>query len=164
MDMLFKYKEAFSLRDKIGTCLDIEVDIDITDKSPFFIRPHHVREEDKAIIDKEMKRLCYLGILKEGFSAYSSPVMLISRKLTGDKRVVTDFRHLNVRIAKNNLACPLVRDTFSVLGNSKCEVLSVLDLKDAFHSLRLSENSKVIAGYSHILAVLHTYTREYLWV
>ena len=98
--MLFKYKEAFSLRDEIGTCPNIEVDIDITDKSPFFIRPYHVREEDKAIIDKEMKRLCYLGILKEGFLAYSSPVMLISRKLTRDKRVVTDFRHLNVRIAK----------------------------------------------------------------
>ena len=40
-----------------------------------------------------------MGILKEGFLAYSSPVMLISRKLTKDKRVVTDFRHLNVRIA-----------------------------------------------------------------
>ena len=59
--------------------------------------------------------------------------MLISRKLTQDKRIVTDFRHLNVRIAKNNLAYLLVRDMFSVLGNSKCEVLSVLDLKDAFH-------------------------------
>ena len=118
------------------------MEIDVTDKSPFFIRPYHVREEDKAFIDKEMKRLCYMGILKEGFSAYSSPVMLISRKLTKDKRVVTDFRHLNMRIAKKNLAYPLVRDTFSVLGNSKCEVLSVLDLKDAFHSLRLSENSK----------------------
>ena len=57
-----------------------------------------MREEDKAIIYREMKRLCYMGILKEGFSAYSSPVMLISRKLTKDKRVVTDFRHLNVRI------------------------------------------------------------------
>ena len=142
MNMLFKYKDAFSLRDEIGTCPNIEVDIDITDKSPFFIRPYHVTEEDKAIIDKEMKRLCYLGILKEGFLAYSSPVMKISRKLTRDKRVVTDFRHLNIRIAKNNLAYPLVRDTFSVLRNSKCEVLSVLDLKDAFHSLRLSENSK----------------------
>ena len=97
MDMLFKYREAFSLRDEIGTCPNIEVEIDITDKSPFLIRPCHVREEDKAIIDKEMKRLCYMGILKEGFSAYSSPVMLISRKLTKDKRVVTDFRHLNVR-------------------------------------------------------------------
>ena len=140
MDML--YKEAFSLRDEIGTCPNIEVEIEVTDRSPFFIRPYHVREEDKVVMDKEMKRLCYMGILKEGFSAYSSPVMLISRKLTKDKRVVTDFRHLNMRIAKNNLAYPLVRDTFSTLGSSKCEVLSVLDLKDAFHSLGLSENSK----------------------
>ena len=146
MDMLYKYKEAFSLRDEIGTCPNIEVEIEVTDKSPFFIRPYHVREEDKVVIDKEMKRLCYMGILKEGFLAYSSLVMLISRKLTKDKRVVTDFRHLNVRIAKNNLAYPLVRDTFSVLGNSKCEVLSVLDLKDAFHSLRLSENSRKYCG------------------
>ena len=105
-----------------------------------------MREEDKAVIDKEIKRLCYMGILKEGFSAYSSPVILISRKLTKDKRVVTDFRHLNVRIAKNNLAHLLVRDTFSVLENSKCEVLSVLDLKDAFHSLRLSKNSRKYCG------------------
>ena len=87
-----------------------------------------------------------MGILKEGFSAYSSPVMLISRKLTKDKRVVTDFRHLNVRIAKNNLAYPLVRDMFSVLGNLKCEVLLVLNLKDSFYSLRLSENSKRYCG------------------
>ena len=60
--------------------------------------------------------------------------------------MVTDFRHLNVRIAKNNLTYPLVRDMFSVLGDSKCEVLSVLDLKDAFHSLKLSENSKRYGG------------------
>ena len=72
--------------------------------------------------------------------------MLISRKLTKDKRVVTDFRHLNVRIAKNKLAYPLLNDTFSPLGSSKCEVLSVLDLKDAFHSLKLSENSMKYCG------------------
>ena len=144
MDMLYRYREAFSLRDEIGTCPNIEVEIDVPNKSPFFIRPYHVREEDKKFIAKEMKQLCYMRILKEGFSAYSSPVMLISRKLTKDKRVVTDFRHLNVRIAKNNLAYPLVRDTFFVLGSSKCEVLLVLDLKDAFHSLRLSESKKVL--------------------
>ena len=103
MRMSYKYKEAFSLRDEIGICPNIEVEIDVTDKSPFLIRPYHVKEEDKALIDKKMKWLCYLGILKEGFSAYSSPVMLISRKLTKDKRVVTDFRHLNV-IAKKQLS------------------------------------------------------------
>ena len=59
---------------------------------------------------------------------------------------MTDFRHLNVRLAKNNLAYPLMTDTFSVLGSSKCKVLSVLDLKDAFYSLRLSEDSKKYSG------------------
>ena len=83
-DMIHKYKDAFSLRDEIGTCPNIEIDIDVTDKMPFFIRLYHVKEE-KRILDKEMKRLCYLGILKEGFSAYSSPVMLIIRKVTQDK-------------------------------------------------------------------------------
>ena len=93
-----------------------------------------------------MKRLCYLGILKEGFSAYSSPVMLIRRKLTKDKKVVTGFRHLNMCITKINLAYPLLKDTFALLGSSQCKVMSVLDLKDAFHSLRLTENSKKYCG------------------
>ena len=141
-ELIYKYKDAFSLRDKIGTCPNIEIEIDVTDKRPFFIIPFHMKEEDKNILDKEMKRLCYLGIVKEGFSAYSSPVMLISRKLTKDKRVVTDFRHLYMCIAKKNLAYPLLKDTFALLGSSKYEVMSVLDLKDAFHSLRLTENLK----------------------
>ena len=59
---------------------------------------------------------------------------------------MTDFRHLNTRIAKNNLAYPLLRDTFALLGSSKCEVMSVLDLKDAFHFLRLSEKSQKYCG------------------
>ena len=67
LDMLYRYKEAFSLRDVRGMCPNIEVGIDMTDKSPFFIRLYHVREEDQKVIDKEMKHLCYLGILKEGF-------------------------------------------------------------------------------------------------
>ena len=142
MDMLYTYEETFSLRDEIGTCPNIEVEIDVMDKSPFFIRLYNVKEEDTNFIDKEMKWLRYLGILKEGFSAYSSLVMLISRKVTQDKRMVTDFRHLNVRIAKNNLAYSLLKDTFSVLDSYRCKILSVLDLKDAFHSLRLLENSK----------------------
>ena len=55
MDMLFTYREVFSLRDEIGTCPNIEVEIDVTDKSPFFIRPYHGTEEDKAFIGKEME-------------------------------------------------------------------------------------------------------------
>ena len=93
IDMLYKYKDTFSLNDEIGTCPSTEVEMDIGDKLPFFIRSYYVKKEEKNILDKEMKRLHYLGILKKGYSAYLSPVMLISRKVTKDKRVVTDFRH-----------------------------------------------------------------------
>ena len=72
--------------------------------------------------------------------------MLISRKLTQDKRAVTDFRHSNMRIVKNNLAYPLLKNTFTMLGSSKCEVMPLLDLKDGFHSLRLTESSKMYCG------------------
>ena len=35
MEMLYKCKEAFSLRDEVGTCPNIEVEIDVLDISPF---------------------------------------------------------------------------------------------------------------------------------
>ena len=58
--------------------------------------------------------------------------------------MVPDLRYLND--SKEQYGIPLVRDTFAVFGHSKCEVLSVLDLKDVFHSLQLSENSKRYCG------------------
>ena len=32
-DMSYEYRDAFSLRDEIGTCPNIEIDIDITDRT-----------------------------------------------------------------------------------------------------------------------------------
>ena len=40
-DLLYEYKDTFSLRDEIGTCPNIKVEIDVTDKTPFFIQPFH---------------------------------------------------------------------------------------------------------------------------
>ena len=37
MEMLYEYQDIFSLRDEIGTCPNIEVNIEVTDSSPFFI-------------------------------------------------------------------------------------------------------------------------------
>ena len=49
IDMLFKFREAFSLRDEIGACPNIEVEIDITDNSPFFIWPYHGEKKTKLL-------------------------------------------------------------------------------------------------------------------
>ena len=85
MHILHEYKGAFSLRDEMGTFPNIEVKIDVM-KTLFLLRPYHVKEEDKQILVQEMKIICYMGILKKGFSAYSSLFMLISRKMMKDKK------------------------------------------------------------------------------
>ena len=57
-------------------------------------------------------------------------------------RVVTDFRVLNERLVRVNHAFPIVRDCLEAIGASKCEVMSVLDLQDAYHTQPLAEESQ----------------------
>ena len=75
-DMIYKYKEAFSLRDEIGMCPNIEIDIDVTDKMPFFIRPYQVKAEDKRVPRQRNEKTMLSRNIERRFSAYSSPVML----------------------------------------------------------------------------------------
>ena len=144
--VLYKYKKAFSLRDEIGLCQNMEVELELRDETPFFIRPFPIKESDKDIVDKEMRKGCLLGILKKGMSSYSSPIMLIPRKLSGIPRIVTDFRHLNSRLVTLQPSIPLVKDAIQILGASGCETLSLADLRDAYHTLRLSDRSKKFCG------------------
>ena len=116
--VLLKYKEAFSLRDEIGLCPNMEIELELNDDTPFFIRPFPIKETEKEVVDKEMRKGCLLGILKKGMSSYSSPIMLIPRKLTGTPRIVTDFRHLNSRLVTLQPSIPLVRDAIQILENS----------------------------------------------
>ena len=56
MKMLSKYRDAFSLRDEIGECSNLEADIKVIE-SPFFVRPFPISESDKPFMDKQMERL-----------------------------------------------------------------------------------------------------------
>ena len=144
--VLVKYKDAFSLRDEIGLCPNMEIELELNDETPFFIIPFPIKETEKDVVEREMKKGCMLGILKKGMSSYSSPIMLIPRKLTGIPRIVTDFRHLNSRLVTLQPSIPLVRDAIQILGSSGSEVLSLADLRDAYHTLRLSKRSQKFCG------------------
>ena len=100
----------------------------------------------KGKIDKEMNKLCILGILRKELSGYSSPAMAIPRKKSDIPRVVADFRYLNTRLPQLNMSFPLVRECIQSIGASQCEVMSVIDLRDAYHTLRLTPNSQQYCG------------------
>ena len=124
----------------------MEVKLELKDKTPFYIRPFPIKEEEKIIVDREMRKGCLLGILRKGLSIYSSPIMLIPRKMSGILCIITDFRHLNSRPVRLNCSFPLVRDAIQILGASEYELISFIDLGDAYHTLRLSTESQKYCG------------------
>ena len=75
-----QFTDIFSLRDEIGTCPFIEVHFKLKDKTPFFVRPYPMREEQKKVIQKENDRLKHLGIIRKRMTGYSSLVVLVKWK------------------------------------------------------------------------------------
>ena len=146
-----QFTDVFSLRDEIGTCPFIEVHLKLKDETPFFVRPYPMKEEQKKVIQKEMDRLKHLGISHKGLTGYSSLVVLVKQKNQNLYRVCSNFRILNEKLVKINHhhhhhAFPLVRDCIEQLDRKKCHYLSTIDLRDAFHTLRLALSSHKYCG------------------
>lgn len=145
-DMLYEHKNAFSLYGEIGHCPNIEIDLELKDEKPFSIRPYNLPEPLKPVMDKEISKLVKLGILKKGCSAYSSPCMLIKKPHSDEYRFVSDFRHLNKRIVTAQQNYMSLQQVLAKLGRYNSSVLSIIDLKSAFHTLQLSEHSQKYTG------------------
>ena len=134
--ILLKYKETISLRDEIGLCPNMEVKLELKDKTPFYIRPFQIKEEEKIIANREMKKGCLLGILRKTLRSY-----------LGIPCIITDFTHLNSRLVRLNCCFSLVTDAIPIVGASECELISVTDLTCVYYTLRLSGESQ---KYCHI--------------
>ena len=118
-----------------------------------------MREEQKKVIQKEMDRLKHLGIIQEGLTGYSSPVVLVKQKNQNLYQVCSDFYILNEKLVKINYTFPLVRECIEQLGRKKCHYLSTIDLRDAFHTLQLVLSSQ---KYCRITPYYGSPTHHYL--
>ena len=105
-----------------------------------------MREEQNKANQKEMDRLEHIGIIRKGLTSYSSLVVLVKRKNQNLYRVCSDFWIFNEILLKINHAFPLVQDCIEHLGRSKCNYMSTIDLRDAFHTLRLAKTSQKYSG------------------
>ena len=123
-----------------------------------------MREEQKKVIQKEMDRLEHLVIIRKGLTSYSSLVVLVKRKNQNLYRVCSDICILSEKLVKINHAFPLVRDCIEQLGRKKYHYLSMIDLRDAFHTLS-TFIAKVLWHYTilwitYIPLLMHGYGYE----
>ena len=66
--------------------------------------------------------------------------------MSGIPCIITDFRHFDSRLVRQYCSFPLVRDAIQILGASECALISVIDLRDAYHALRLSAETQKYCG------------------
>ena len=149
--IIMKNKTAFAVYDEVGECPDMTVKVELTDKTPFFIRPYPASENCKELIDKEISKLVKMGILDYAKGSHVSPMMLLKKKDSGTYRLVSDFRHLNSRISPLHSCTPLLREALQVIGASNAQIFTTIDVKHAFYSLKVDPSSKkylTIAPYA----------------
>ena len=94
--MLEAKREAFSLRDEIGTCPYFEVCLQLRDETPFFVHPYPIREEQNfAIPTKERDANAVSNALIHRVFTISGLPQFLSvdkdRALTG--QVITTLLH-----------------------------------------------------------------------
>lgn len=70
---------------------------------------------------------------------------MIVPKQGGDLRVCTDLKLVNKAMKPEKYPIPTIKDVSSKLEG--CKVLSMLDLKEAFHHVQLDDKSKELTTF-----------------
>ncbi len=90
-----------------------------------------------------------MGILRRGSSEFLSSIMLIKKSHIGaqltkspEYRLVVDFKYLNSHLLDIKFSYPKIKHILHKIGRHSSRVFSMLDLKHAFHSINLTEESK----------------------
>lgn len=119
------------------------------DSVPVSKPPHRVPLKLKEKLKNELERLCSLGVISkaEECTEWINRVVIVEKD-DGSIRLCLDPRDLNKCILKKYYEIPTINDLKSQIGNSK--FFSVLDLKESFWQIALTEDSKKYCTFSTI--------------
>ena len=124
--------------------------IDVGDAEPVKARPYRLNPEAKEALEKHVDTMLKHNIIEESIgSPWPSPVVLVKKPNSSEYRFCLDMRKVN-RVTKID-SYPLLRidDTLDALNGAK--YFTSLDLKSAFHQVRMDEKSKHLTTFvTHI--------------
>ncbi|XP_060539600.1 retrovirus-related Pol polyprotein from transposon opus isoform X2 [Pantherophis guttatus] len=118
--------------------------------------PIDLRRELKPVIEK----LLADGLIEPTMSQYNSPILPV-RKPDGSIRIVLDLRQINLLVANRH---SIVGNPYTLLGRipHSHKYFSVIDLKDAFWTCPLDEESRDIFAFEWADPDTHR-NQQYRW-
>lgn len=141
--LIKKYKDVFTNR--IGSGIDYEYTIKVTDPKPVNIRPYPVNPAKMKVLKGILDDLLKQDIIRPSQSPYNSPAFLVPKGQ--DKyRLVVNYSEVNKKIERVNTPLGDLHEMYHYLEGAK--YFTVLDLCSSFHQIRLSEECKHITSFS----------------
>ena len=109
---------------------------------PYHGRPFPIPKKHVETLEKEIQRLCDLGVLKwQADSEWASPTFIIPKK-DNTVRVVSDFREINKRIVRKPFPIPKISTVLQELEGFT--YATALDLNMGYYTIRLDPDASKI--------------------
>ncbi len=110
-------------------------------------RPFPVSGIRLSQLKDDIKELCANGVLSPGDSPYTSPMFYVLKKASDGKtaakgRLCFDYRKINAMIKNKNFPLSSSKNFFD--GAAKFKYFCILDIKNAFLSIPLTEQNNEI--------------------
>ena len=96
----------------------------------------------EAIVDREVKKLLDNKVVEPASSPWSSPIILLKKKDSEDRRLVVDLRYINSCTTDEymNFPMPNINDIITKLGAAR--YFTSIDLKSAYWQIGLKPESR----------------------
>ena len=124
----------------IGLTHLLKHDIDVGDAKPIWQRQYRIPHAYRPLVAQQMERLKAAGVITESNSPWNSPLVVVRKKTPDNSiqiRCCLDLRGVNKLIKMTPYHMPRIDDILDQLGNA--QYISVLDLKDAYNAIELTE-------------------------
>lgn len=128
----------------LGRTSLITHNIDVGDASPIKQRHYPVSPAIEKLMFKEIDRMLSLGVIEPSSSPWSSPMRLVVKP--NKIRLCLDARKVNLATKKDAYPLPSIEGIFSRLP--KANLITKLDLKDAYWQIALDESSKPLTAFT----------------
>jgi hypothetical protein len=149
IELLYKNRDLFAVRfDELpGTNVDIKHEIRLIDNTPIRQRPYRHSPKDNEIIEKQIKEMIAGNIIEKSTSQYASPVLLVAKGGTTEKRLVIDYRKINELTIPVHFPLPILPEILDKLADKQPVLYSQLDLRHGYYQQKMADDSKQYTAF-----------------